>query len=925
MATIHIDGKEYEVDGADNLLEACLSLGLDIPYFCWHPAMGSVGACRQCAVKQYQNADDKRGRIVMSCMTPATNGAFISIDDEDAKKFRETVIEFLMLNHPHDCPVCEEGGNCHLQDMTVMTGHSYRKYRFNKHTHNNQELGPFINHEMNRCIACYRCVRYYKDYAGGTDFGVYGSHDNVYFGRPESGVLESEFSGNLVEVCPTGVFTDKTHSDRYNRKWDMQFAPSICQHCSVGCNISPGERYGELRRIENRYNGAVNHYFLCDRGRFGYGYVNQKDRPRQPRLLKNDNYVALDAEQTMLSAAAMIKQSTRTIAIGSSRASIESNYALRNLVGADNFFTGIDADEQSRLLLMLKILRESGIYTPSLREIESYDAILILGEDVTQTAARIALALRQAVKGKAREMASAQKVADWQIAAIQNIGQHAKYPLFITHVDSTRLDDMAAWTYKASAQEQARLGFAVAHAIDSSAPTVDDLSSDLLRKVDIIAQALKDARKPLIITGNGAGHKAVIEAAANVALALKQQQKEVAISCIGAEANSFGLAMIGGGSIDDALNAIEQGQADTLIVMENDLYRHASAKRVDNSLSSLKNLIVIDHQRTPIMDKANLIISSASFAESDGTLVNNEGRAQRFFQVFDPAYYDNRPRDAAGQIIQSLDSNEYKSIMLESWRWLQMINAECANLPTSNITLDSVIHACSEDLPQLAGIIDAAPDASFRIKGMRLARQPARYSGRTSMRANLTVHEQGQPQDKDSAFAFSMEGYSGSEADRQQIPFAWAPGWNSPQAWNRFQAEVGGPLRAGDPGIRLFDITDSVSLNYFTQVPNQPATNDWQVASYYHLFGSDELSQRSDVIKQRMPEAYAMLNQTDADKLGVRVGDKLAVTVGDITLKLPVNISKDLCSGLVGLPLGLPGISPILAGKKIDELGRASA
>ena len=122
---------------------------------------------------------------------------------------------------------------------------------------------------MNRCIACYRCVRYYKDYAGGTDLGVYGAHDNVYFGRVEDGVLESEFSGNLTEVCPTGVFTDKTHSERYNRKWDMQFAPSICHGCSSGCNISPGERYGEIRRIENRYNGSVNHYFLCDRGRFG--------------------------------------------------------------------------------------------------------------------------------------------------------------------------------------------------------------------------------------------------------------------------------------------------------------------------------------------------------------------------------------------------------------------------------------------------------------------------------------------------------------------------------------------------------------------------------------------------------------------------------------------------------------------------------
>lgn len=187
MATIHVDGKEYEVNGADNLLEACLSLGLDIPYFCWHPALGSVGACRQCAVKQYQNAEDTRGRLVMSCMTPASDGTFISIDDSEAKQFRESVVEWLMTNHPHDCPVCEEGGNCHLQDMTVMTGHSFRRYRFTKRTHRNQDLGPFISHEMNRCIACYRCVRYYKDYADGTDLGVYGAHDNVYFGRPEDG------------------------------------------------------------------------------------------------------------------------------------------------------------------------------------------------------------------------------------------------------------------------------------------------------------------------------------------------------------------------------------------------------------------------------------------------------------------------------------------------------------------------------------------------------------------------------------------------------------------------------------------------------------------------------------------------------------------------------------------------------------------
>ena len=174
MATIFIDNVPYHVQDGQNLLSACLSLGFNIPYFCWHPAMHAVGACRMCAVKQFRDDKDTRGSVVMSCMTPAADGTRISIDDNDVREFRAGIIEFLMINHPHDCPVCDEGGECHLQDMTVMSGHTYRRYRFKKRTYLNQNLGPFINHEMNRCIQCYRCVRFYRDYAGGRDFNVFG-------------------------------------------------------------------------------------------------------------------------------------------------------------------------------------------------------------------------------------------------------------------------------------------------------------------------------------------------------------------------------------------------------------------------------------------------------------------------------------------------------------------------------------------------------------------------------------------------------------------------------------------------------------------------------------------------------------------------------------------------------------------------------
>lgn len=903
MATIHVDGKELEVNGADNLLQACLSLGLDIPYFCWHPALGSVGACRQCAVKQYTDENDTRGRIVMSCMTPATDGSWISIEDEEARVFRASVVEWLMTNHPHDCPVCEEGGHCHLQDMTVMTGHNERRYRFTKRTHQNQELGPFISHEMNRCIACYRCVRYYKDYAGGTDLGVFGAHDNVYFGRVEDGALESEFSGNLTEVCPTGVFTDKTHSERYNRKWDMQFAPSICHGCSSGCNISPGERYGELRRIENRFNGSVNQYFLCDRGRFGYGYVNRTDRPRQP-LLQDGQKLGLDAA---LDKAADMLHGRNIVGIGSPRASLESNYGLRELVGAEHFYAGMEAGELERVRLALQVLNDSPLPVPTLRDMEDHDAVFVLGEDLTQTAARLALALRQSVKGKAEAMADAMRVQPWLDAAVKNIGQHAMYPLFIASLSETKLDDVAQECVHAAPDDLARIGFAVAHAIDPSAPAVEGLDAEALDLAKRIADALVAANRPLVVAGTSLASRALIEAAANIAKALKLREKNGSLSLVVPEANSLGLAMLGGESIDAALDAVIAGKADAIVVLENDLYSRVPAAKVDAALAAAKVVIVADHQKTPTTDRAHLVLPAATFAEGDGTLVSQEGRAQRFFQVFDPQYLDS-------------------SILVhEGWRWMHALRATLLNKPVDWTQLDHVTHAVAGVVPQLAGIVNAAPSAAFRIKGMKLAREPLRYSGRTAMRANISVHEPRTPQDPDTAFAFSMEGYSGSAEPRQQVPFAWSPGWNSPQAWNKFQDEVGGHLRAGDPGTRLIE-TQGDRLNWFASVPAafSPARGTWQAVPFYHLFGSEENSSRAAPVQERIPQAYVALAKSEADRLGVNDGALLSLNVAGQTLRLPLRINEELGAGLVALPKGLAGIPPAIFGASVEGLQEAA-
>lgn len=878
MATIHVDGKSYEVDGSENLLQACLSLGIDIPYFCWHPSLGSVGSCRQCAVTQYANPEDTRGRLVMSCMTPAADNTYISIEDKEAVDFRESVIEFLMTNHPHDCPVCEEGGHCHLQDMTVMTGHDRRRYRFTKRTHYNQELGSFIAHEMNRCIACYRCVRYYNDYAGGTDLGVYANASRVYFGRPESGALESEFSGNLTEICPTGVFTDKTHSERYNRKWDMQYAPSVCQGCSSGCNISPGERYGELRRVENRFNGEVNQYFLCDKGRFGTGYVNRADRPRQPQFRSGTTVTTATVDEALDQTIAKLK-GKKVLGIGSPRASLESNFALRELVGQENYSTGMNQKEQSLVELAAAIMQTQGIYNPSMREIESYDAVLILGEDLTQTAPRMALSVRQAAKNKAKEMAAERRTQEWLAEPVKRIAQDAKSPIYILAATQTRLADVATGEVVASPNDIARLGFAVAQAV--AGETITGLDDSASAFAQTIADTLKAAKKPLIISGTSLQDAAIMEAAAQVAQNLGGH---AGLSLTVPEVNSMGLALLGGLSLEQAFAQ----DYDAVIVVENDLYRRLPATRIDAALAKAAEVIVLDHSDTATVAQASIVLSAASFAEGDGTVVSQEGRAQRYYQVYDPSYYN--PAYA----------------IKESWRWLHALQTGLEDKNISWTVLDDVIESVAKNIPVLEAIQDVAPDAGYRIHGLKIAREPRRYSGRTAMRAPLSVHEPKQPTDIDSALTFSMEGYVGPQKASSLVPFAWAAGWNSPQAWNKYQDEVGGHLKGGDSGVRLFDrLAKRPARSYVAPAAVLANAESFRLVPMHHIFASGEFTVKTPAMETRIPEAMFAVGEQDASRLNVQDGQRMTVKTGDTTISLPVQVIEYLPTGYIGYPVGL--------------------
>jgi NADH-quinone oxidoreductase subunit G len=883
LAKIFVDNKAYEVKPDESLLQACLGLGFNLPYFCWHPALGSVGACRQCAVKQFKDENDRRGRLVMACMTPSAEGTRISIDDPEAVDFRKGIIEGLMLNHPHDCPVCDEGGECHLQDMTVMTGHDYRRTVFPKRTFRNQYLGPLVNHEMNRCIQCYRCVRYYREYAGGRDLDAFSLRNQVFFGRQEDGVLENEFAGNLVEICPTGVFTDATLKRHYTRKWDLQFAPSVCVHCGLGCNTSPGERYGTLRRIVNRYHGEVNGYFLCDRGRFGYEFVNSPERVRQPLLRQDGKLQPASKAKALERVVAVLSESKRSIGIGSPRASLEANFALRTFVGAENFYSGF-SDEGHRLAsLMLDLIAKTPARLPSLREVEGADAVLVLGEDVTNTSPRLALALRQSVRQQPMEQADKLRIPRWLDHAVRELAQEEKGPLFIAAPSSTRLDDAATETFPGAPDDIARLGFAVANAIDPAAPAVPGQTEPVRARAERIAAALKNAKRPLVVSGPSLNSAAILQAAASVARALSKAGKEAALSLMAPECNTVGLALLGGLSLGEALKAVREKTADAVVILENDLYRRLPAAAVDEFLDSARHVIVLDHLTTRTAAKAEAVLAAGAFAESDGTLVSNEARAQRFFQACIP-----------------------QGDIQESWRWLRDLLIARGRREAAWQNLDHVVASLSRSVPALAGAEKAAPTASLRLAGAKVPREPHRYSGRTAMHADINVSEPKPPDDPDSALSFSMEGYP-DQPPSPLLPFFWAPGWNSIQSVNKFQEEIDGPLRGGDPGVPLIQTGQSGNGAYPSPVPEAfaPRADEWLLVPLYHIFGSEELSSLAPGIAELAPKPYLALNPDDGARLGLAEGKAAEISVAGLRHRLPVSLRADLPKGVAGVPAGV--------------------
>ena len=690
-----------------------------------------------------------------------------------------------------------------------------------------------------------------------------------------------------------GIHRQNTEAALYPQVGSAE-APSICVTAAWAVTPLPASAMAPYAG-SNRYHSQVNGYFLCDRGRFGYGFVNSAQRLRQPYLRQeaSGQLISVSKDRVIEHIAALTERGGQVLGIGSPRASLEANFALRTLVGPEHFYAGVSAQDWHLLAAMRDILQHGPARTPSLHDVELADAVLVLGEDVTNVAPRLALALRQSVRQQPMLIAASLKIPPWNDAAVREAIQEAKGPLFIATPLRTKLDEIATHTYHAAPDDIARLGFAVAHALTAEAPPVTELSEAIRSLAERIASALMQAERPVIVAGTSLGSVAMIQAAANVAWALCRAGRPAALCFTVPECNSLGLSLMNAGSLDAAMQAAQARTVDAVIVLENDLYQRADAASVRAFLDACRQVIAMDHVRHETTQQAHVVLPAATFAEAAGTLVSNEGRAQRFFQVFVP-----------------------EGDIQESWRWLRDLMALSGRSEGHAWQgLDGVIERLTDILPAFTGIRECAPPADFRLVGQKIPRQPHRYSGRTAMLAHRTVHEPAPPADPDAPLAFSMEGYSG-QPPSPLIPFFGPRIGDSPQALNRFQSEVGGPLQDGDPGVRLLEPLANGQIAFWNSVPAAFTRRQdaWLFVPVFHIF-TEELSLLSPPLVERRPEPAVVLNPDDAVTLQVSSDEEVACRIQGEGYRLPVRIDPTMPAGIAGIPARmLAGLAPPLWG-----------
>ena len=614
MVEIELDGQKVAVPPGSMVMHAAEKAGTYIPHFCYHKKLSIAASCRMCLVEV-----EKAPKPMPACATPVTMGMIVRTKSDKAIKAQKSVMEFLLINHPLDCPICDQGGECQLQDLAVGYGGGASRYEEEKRVVFHKNVGPLISmEEMSRCIHCTRCVRFGQEIAGVMELGMShrGEHAEIetFVGR----TVDSELSGNMIDICPVGALTSKPF--RYSaRTWELSRRKSVSPHDSTGANLIVQVKNHRVMRVLPFENDAVNECWIADRDRFSYEALNSDDRLTQPMLKQGGEWTVVDWQTALEYVANGLQQVKTAHGAGAIGLLASPHSTVEELALAGALVRGLGSENiDSRLRHAdfgnAAAAGQARWLGRPVAELSQLQRVLVVGANLRKDHPLFAQRIRQAArKGGQVHVLNAQ-AQDWAMP-----------------VKHTLLADSSVWV-------AALAGIAAAVAAEAGVqPPVAGHVSDEARA---IARSLLGGEQKAILLGNAAAHH---EKAASL-LALANwigQQTGASVGYLTEAANTVGAQLVRAIPGQGGLNAARMlgGQLKAAVLLNTEPAFDSAAGA--EGLTSAEMVVTLSPFKTNL-DISDVLLPIAPFTETSGSFVNAEGRLQSFHAVVRPLG-DTRP------------------------------------------------------------------------------------------------------------------------------------------------------------------------------------------------------------------------------------------------------------------------------------------
>ncbi len=617
MAELELDGKKLTVPDGSMVMHAADAAGVYIPHFCYHKKLSIAANCRMCLVDI-----EKMPKPMPACATPVTNGMIVRSKSEKATTAQKSVMEFLLINHPLDCPICDQGGECQLQDLAVGYGKSSSRFEEEKRVVLPKDVGPLISmQEMSRCIHCTRCVRFGQEVAGVMELGMIHRGEHSEITTVDGGTVNSELSGNMIDICPVGALTSKPF--RYSaRTWELSRRKSVSPHDSVGANLIVQVKGGQVLRVVPLENEAVNECWIADRDRFSYEAFNSDRRLTQPQIRQGDVWRVVDWPTALQYVADGLKRvksefgTTHIGAIAHPTSTVEELHLLAQLM------RGIGSESIDHRLRHADFANAAPAGSArwlgrSIASLTTLDRALVVGSSLRKDHPLMAQRVRQAAKRGAVVMSLHAANDDWAIALATRVqALPSAWPNVLAEVAAV------------IAKERA-LALPVALSTDAAVPS---------EQAQAIATALLSGEHKAILLGNAAA----AHPQASLLLALAQwiaAQTGATCGYLGESGNSVGAQLVNAIPGPGGLNASQMlSQPMKALVTLNcePLLDSADAAATRAALAGAGMVVALTPFKDTCVDVADVMLPIAPFTETGGSFVNAEGRLQSFHGVVKP-------------------------------------------------------------------------------------------------------------------------------------------------------------------------------------------------------------------------------------------------------------------------------------------------